>query len=137
MSTHLKDKLEKIKELITIIFEEAAKGKPIVVEGFKDTQALIDLGVKGKILTLKTGGKSLLDLSQQIEALGVSEVVLLLDYDRRGKEATRRLQHELEHTRIKVNVRWWYELYRLVGREMQCIESLPNYLATLQAKTAQ
>jgi 5S rRNA maturation endonuclease (ribonuclease M5) len=127
--------LEKIEEIIAKLVEETAKGKPIVVEGKKDAQALAELGVNGKILTLKTGGKTFLDMTQKIETLGIGEVVLLLDYDRRGKESTRRLQQDLERARVKVNVRWWRELQGLVGREVQCIESLPNYLTTLKSKT--
>jgi 5S rRNA maturation endonuclease (ribonuclease M5) len=136
VSTHLKNRVEKIEEIITKLIEEVAKGKPIIVEGKKDAQALISLGVNGKILTLKTGGKSFLEAVQQIEALGVDEVILFLDYDRRGKEGTKRLQQDLEHAKVKVNVRWWRELHGLVGREVQCIESLPSYIETLKAKTA-
>ena len=135
MSSHLKNKLEKIQELITKLSEETAKGKPLVVEGKKDAKALIELGINGTILTLKTGGKSFLEATQQIEALGVREVVLLLDYDRRGKEGTKRLQQDLERAKVKTNVRWWSELHGLVGREVQCIESLPSYLQTLKTKT--
>ena len=128
--------MEKIEEIITKLTEEAAKGKPIVVEGRKDAQALAALGINGTILTLKTGGKSFLEATQQIETFGAVEVVLLLDYDRRGREGTRRLQQNLEHIKVKVNVRWWRELHGLAGREMQCIESLPGYLGTLKAKAA-
>lgn len=136
LSTHLKDRVEKIQEIITKLTEEASKGKLIVVEGKKDARALEELGVSGKILTLKTGGKSFLEATKQIEAFAVSEVVLLLDYDRRGKEGTKRLQQDLEHFKVKVNVKWWRELQGLVGREVQCIESLPSYLETLKAKAA-
>ncbi len=136
LSTHLKDRLEKIQEVIAKLTEEAAKGKPIVVEGKKDAQALAELGVCGTVLTLKTGGKSFLDVATQIEGLGVSEVVLLLDYDRRGREGTKRLQQDLERIRVKVNVTWWRELHGLVGHEVTCIESMPSYLETLKSKTA-
>ncbi len=136
MSTRLKERLEKIEEIIAKLSEEAAKGTPIIVEGVKDARALCELGVNGKVLTLKTGGKSFLDMIQEIEELGVGEVVLLLDYDRRGKEGTTRLQQSLERSKVKVNVRWWRELQGLVSREVQCIESLPSYLCTLKAKSA-
>lgn len=136
MSTHLKDRVEKIQEIITKLIEEANKGKLIVVEGKKDAQALQELGISGKILMLKTGGKSFLEATKQIETFNVSEVVLLLDYDRRGKESTKRLQQDLEHVKVKANVKLWRELHGLVGRELQCIESLPNYLETLKAKAA-
>ena len=134
MSTRLKEKQEKLEQLVTKLADEAAKGKPIVVEGKKDAQALQELGVNGTIVTVKTGGKTFLQATIEIERLGVDMVILLLDFDRRGKEGTLRLKHDLERARIKVNTRFWLELRALAGREIQCIESLPSYLGTLQQR---
>jgi 5S rRNA maturation endonuclease (ribonuclease M5) len=135
LSTHLKDKVEKIEQIILkLIEEESAKGKLIIVEGKKDEETLRDLGVAGAVLTLKTGGKNFLEAITEIEELGVGEIILLLDFDRRGKEGTKRLQLDLERAKIKVNVRFWKELHALVGREVQSIESLTNYLKTLHEK---
>ncbi len=134
MSTHLKEKEEKIQQIITKLTEESAKGKPIVVEGKKDAQALRMLGVNGPILTVKTGGKSFLEATAEIEKFGAREVILLLDFDRRGREATKRVRETLERTKIKVNIKFWHELHAMVGREIQCIESLTSYLNTLQEK---
>jgi 5S rRNA maturation endonuclease (ribonuclease M5) len=136
LSTHQKDRFEKVQQVIAKLIE-TAKGKPVIVEGQKDAKALIELGVDGTVLTLKTGGKSFFDFIQQVEELNPAEVILLLDYDRRGNEGTKRLQQELERLKIKANVRFWIELHALVGHEVQCIESLPAYLATLQQKAAQ
>jgi len=134
LSTRLKEKQEKLEQLVTKLADEAAKGKPIVVEGKKDAQALQELGVNGTIVTVKTGGKTFLQATIEIERLGVDMVILLLDFDRRGKEGTLRLKHDLERARIKVNTRFWLELRALAGREIQCIESLPSYLGTLQQR---
>ena len=134
MSTHLKERQEKIQQIITKLTEAAAKGNPVVVEGKKDAQALCQLGVNGTVVTVKTGGKSFLEATAEIEQLGAREVILLLDFDRRGKEGTRRLQQNLERAKIKVNVRFWLCLQALIGREVQCIESLPSYLATTEQK---
>ena len=134
MSTKLKEKQEKIEELIARLSEEAANGKPIIVEGKKDARALQDLGVNGAILTLKTGGKSFLEATLEIEKLGVDPVILMLDFDRRGKEGTARLKGDLERARVAVDTTFWRKLQALVGREIQCVESLPTYLSTLQQK---
>ena len=135
MSTHQKVRLEKVQQVIAKLIE-TAKGKPVIVEGQKDAKALVELGVDGTVFTLKTGGKSFFDFIQQIEELNPDEVILLLDYDRRGNEGTKRLQQELERLKIKANVRFWIELHALVGHEVQCIESLPAYLVTLQQKAS-
>jgi 5S rRNA maturation endonuclease (ribonuclease M5) len=127
LSTHLKDKVEKIEQIILKLVEESDKGKLIIVEGKKDAETLRDLGVPGAVLTLKTGRKSFLGAITEIEELGVGGVILLL-------EGTKRLQLDLERTKIKVNVRFWKELHALVGREVQSIESLTNYLRNLHEK---
>jgi 5S rRNA maturation endonuclease (ribonuclease M5) len=137
VSTRLKEKEEKIQLIINRLAEEAAKGKPIIVEGKKDAQALCELGVTGAVLTVKTGGKSFLEATSEIELLGVREVILLLDFDRRGKEGTKRLRENLERAKIRANIKFWRELQAQFGREIQCIESLPAYLSTLQEKTVQ
>ena len=118
LSTKLKEKEEKIEQIITKLAEESAKGKPIVVEGKKDEQTLRILGVNGTVLTVKTGGKSFLEATAEIEKLGAREVILLLDFDRRGKEGTLHLQRNLERSKIKLNVLFWGELRALVGREI-------------------
>ena len=114
--------------------EESAKGTPILVEGKKDVEALRALGVEGAVLTVKTGGKSFLDVVSEIEQMGASEVILFLDFDRRGKEGTKRLKQNLERAKIKPNVKFWRELSALVGKEIQCVESLTAYLGTLRMK---
>ena len=83
---------------------------------------------------IKTGGKSFLQAIEEIEQLGAPEVILFLDFDRRGKEGTLRLKHSLERAKVKVNTRYWKELHGFVGREIQCIEGLRSYLGTLEKK---
>ncbi len=136
MSTHLKDRVEKIQEIITKLTEEANKGKLIVVEGKKDAQALCELGVNGRVLTVKTCGKSFLEIIDEIERLAPIEVILLLDFDRRGKEGTKRLQQGLERAQIRANVALWRELIALAGRSIQCVEGLPSYVYNLTSKIA-
>ena len=136
MSTRLKEKEEKTLQILEALAEESVKGKPIVVEGKKDVEALRALGVAGTVLTVKTGGKSFLDVVSEIEQIDALEVILFLDFDRRGKEGTKRLKQSLERARIKPNVKFWRELSALVGKEIQCVESLTAYLRTLHTKIA-
>ena len=66
--------------------------------------------------------------------MAVTEVILFLDFDRRGKEGTKHLKQSLERIKIKPNTKLWRALSALVGREIQCIESLTAYLFTLRRK---
>ena len=134
MSTRLKEKEEKILQLLEALVEESLKGTPIVVEGKKDVQTLRALGVTGTMLTVKTGGKSFLDAVCEIEKMHVPEVILFLDFDRRGKEGTKHLTQSLERAKIKTNTKLWRRLSATAGNEIQCIESLTAYLQTLHEK---
>ena len=130
----MKEREEKILKVLEALAEKAVKGTPIVVEGKKDVDALRALGVDGTMLTVKTGGKSFLDAVSEIERIDVPEVILFLDFDRRGKQGTKRLKRSLERAKINPNVKFWRALLALVGKEIQCIESLTAYLETLRAK---
>ena len=134
MSTGLQRKAERLSRFLEKLAAEAAKGIPVVVEGPKDIKALRQLNVEGRIVSSKTSGKSFLDLLTEIEQQRAREVILLLDFDRRGAEWTHRLKQHLEKTRIKPNLTFWSQLYGLVGRDVKDIEGLPAYLETLKKK---
>ena len=118
------------------MIEKSSEGTLIIVEGKKDAYALQELGVIGSVFTVKTGGKSFLETTVEIEKLSSNEVILLLDFDRRGQEGTKYLQESLERGKILVNLKFWIELRALAGREIQCIEGLPSYLTTLREKAS-
>ena len=134
LSAHLRERQEKIQQTLQCLAEESARGIPIIVEGKKDLETLRTLGVQGQIVTAKTGGKSRLDLISEIEKIGNREVILLLDFDRRGKEWTAILRQNLEKARIKANVTFRKELLRFAGKELKDIEGLAAYLQTLSKK---
>lgn len=134
MSTRLKEKEERVLQILDALAEESAKGTPTVVEGRKDVETLRAFGVEGTIVTAKTGGKSFLDVISEIEQAGAMEVVLFLDFDRRGKEGTKLLKQNLERAKIKPNVKFWRALLALVGKDVQCVESLTAYIKTLRSK---
>ncbi|MGB9676168.1 MAG: toprim domain-containing protein [Candidatus Bathyarchaeales archaeon] len=128
-----KEKEEKILQILEQINEEAAKGKPIIVEGKRDIEALRKLAIEGKIITAKAG-KPLLELVSEIEGTNAKEVILLLDFDRRGKELTKNLRIHLEKAGIKLNITFWLALLNLVGREVKDVEGLAAYMETLKSK---
>lgn len=128
--------MEKIQHILECLKEEAAKGTPLIVEGKKDTGTLRQLGIEGRIVTAKTGGKSRLDVISEIEKSRVREVILLLDFDRRGKEWTRILKEGLEKSKIKPDLTFWNELFAVAGKELKDIEGLAAYMETLERKVS-
>lgn len=133
MSTRLKEKIERIEELLERLALQSAKGIPIIVEGQNDIDVLRKLAFCGDIIAAKTR-KSFLALVTEIETLDIEEVVLLMDFDRRGKEWTKRLTRYLEQTKVKPNAFFWQELRNLVSHNIKDIEGLLPFLQTLRKK---
>jgi 5S rRNA maturation endonuclease (ribonuclease M5) len=134
LSAGLKKRLEKVLHLLDRLARESAKGTPIIVEGRKDVDTLRDLAIKGNIISAKTSGRSLLDVLGEVEKLSKHEVILLMDFDRRGKEWTKHLTQHFEKMRIKPNLFFWRGLLSLVGRDVRDIEGLATYLENLKKK---
>ena len=134
MSTHLKEKEERILQILECLGEESAKGTPIIVEGKNDIETLNMLNIEGTIIAAKAGGKTVLDTVSEIEKTRKKEVILLLDFDRRGKELTKRLKQHLEKTEIKTNLTFWLNLSSIISKEVKDIEGLASYMETLKSK---
>jgi 5S rRNA maturation endonuclease (ribonuclease M5) len=134
LSTKSEKKLEKILKLLERLTTELTKGTPIIVEGRNDLNALHELDLEGDIIKAKSSGKSFLDVLGEVERRGKHEVILLLDFDRQGKEWTNRLTRRLEEMRIKPNLLFWKRLLGLVGHDIKDIEGLATYLETLRKK---
>ena len=134
MSTKSEKKLEKILKLLERLATESTKGTPIIVEGRNDINALHKLGLEGDIISAKSSGKSFLDVLGEVEGKGKREVIILMDFDRHGKEWTNRLARRLEEMKITPNLLFWRELLGLVGHDVKDIEGLATYLETLRKK---
>ena len=133
-STHIEKTTERFFEFLDKLAAESAKGTTIIVEGQNDVHALRKLEVKGNIITAKTSGKSFLDVIGEVEKHGKREVIILMDFDRRGIEWTKRLTQHLEKMRVKPNLLFWNEIRNLVGREVKDIEGLASYMETLKER---
>jgi len=136
LSTKSEKKLEKILKLLERLTKESNKGTPIIVEGRNDVNTLHELGLQGDIISAKSSGKSFLDVLGEVEEREKREVILLMDFDRQGKEWTNRLARRLEEMRITPNLLFWKRLLGLVGHDVKDIEGLATYLETLRKKGA-
>jgi len=127
-------RLEEILRLLERLKARMADGALVIVEGRRDVESLRHLGAAGNILPAKASGKSLLDVLREVEGQEVREAILLLDFDRRGREWTRRLARHLEAMKIRANLTFWRHLLGLAGRDVKDIESLASYVETLSEK---
>ncbi|MGB8780785.1 MAG: toprim domain-containing protein [Candidatus Bathyarchaeia archaeon] len=137
MSKRLKEREERIQQVLACLIEESIKGILIIVEGRNDVETLRQLGVEGEIISAKTGGRTQQDVICELEESGAKEVIMLLDFDRRGREWTRVLKQRLEKARIKPNLTFWNDLMRFAGREVKDVEGLASYTQTLKKKAGE
>ena len=135
MSTKTEKRLEKITKLLERLEKQSAKGTPIVVEGKNDIKALHRLGIAGDVILAKSSGKTFLDVLSEIEQKQKRDVILLFDFDRRGKEWTSRMARCLEGQKIVPNLLFWKRLLGLVGRDIKDIEGLASYIDTLKGRS--
>ena len=134
MLTSKKRRLEKALQFLERLATESKGGTPIIVEGQKDVGALHKLGVTGDMILAKTSRKSFLDVINEVKKRGKPEVIILMDFDRRGREGTKRLTQNFERLKIRTNLLFWNELRGLVGRDVKDIEGLASYIETLKNK---
>jgi 5S rRNA maturation endonuclease (ribonuclease M5) len=134
LSTRLKEKAEQIQQILEQLAEESKSGKPVIVEGRKDEQALKSLGVTGKMVFAKKGLKTIIDVISEIEDKCPKEVILMLDFDREGRELTEKLRNHMEKAGIKANIHYWIKLSSLTGREVKDVEGLATYMKTLKTR---
>ena len=136
MSTKNTKRLEKIQNLLERLEQKSAKGIPIVVEGKNDVDALRRLGITGNLVLAKSSGKSFFDVQDEIEQTSKREIILLFDFDRRGKEWTNRLAKCLEEMKITPNLVYWKMLMGLVGRDVNDIEGLATFVENFKDRVS-
>ncbi len=128
-------RLEEIWRVLEDLKMRMTEGTLVIVEGQKDVESLRRIGADGKILPVKASGRSLLAALREIERWRSKEVILLMDFDRRGRELTMQMARNLEMMKIKPDLTFWRRLLSLLGRDVKDIESLARYIETLSEKT--
>ncbi len=121
--------LEKLKFLIENLAKEASS-TPIIVEGYKDAEALRELGVRGRIFVLKSARK----LRRYLEERGNRRVILLLDLDSEGVELTAKTVKELEGVIPVIDTWYWRKFREFKHLGLLEIEYLPSILSRLSKR---
>jgi len=134
LSTHEKEKIEKILKILDRLAIQSTKGLLIIVEGDNDIDVLRKMAISGEIIAAKKK-RSFLALITEIENRDMEEVILLLDFDKRGQEWTKKLTRHLEQTNVKPNNFFWRKLRNLMSHDVKDIEGMLHYLQTLKKKS--
>lgn len=118
--------LIKLLETIDELKEESERGFPILVEGKKDIKSLKNLGIEGDFIEVI--GTPIFQIADKLIAEGVREVILLTDFDRRGKRHAKDIIEEFESRGIKVNRKIREKILRYSHGDLKDIEGLYGYI---------
>lgn len=100
-------------------------GQLIVVEGSRDRDALLKLGVRTRIMTLRSFLK--LAATDWLEKEGLTEIIILTDFDRRGKFYSRVIK-KICSGRARVNTQYKYRLRKSLGNRIKDVEGIPGFV---------
>ncbi len=115
-----RSRTEKVNALVEKI-KEASRESLIIVEGKKDEEALISLGIKGKFFFLSSQRNSLYESAENISA-NYKKVLLFLDLDWEGKRLSKIIKKYFSRLGVKVNLNLARNLLRL--KKTQFVEGL-------------
>ncbi|MCL5874447.1 MAG: toprim domain-containing protein [Candidatus Thermoplasmatota archaeon] len=126
-----KDNVERIFKSLEDL-KERNRSIPIIVEGKNDIRALRRLNFEGEILQLH----SLMTIEGFCRNLSKNhkEVILLLDWDSKGKRLTSSLIRHLNSYEVKTDFDFWKLCFSMVS-QMSNVESLPSVFYRLAAES--
>ncbi|EQB65840.1 MAG: Toprim protein [Thermoplasmatales archaeon I-plasma] len=117
-----KDNVEKIFKSLEYL-KEKNRSIPIVVEGKNDIRALRRLSFEGEILQLHS--RVTIEKFCRNISINHKEVILLLDWDSKGKRLTASLIRHLNSYEVKTDLDFWKLCFSMVS-QMSNVESLPS-----------
>jgi len=113
--------IAEIKKFINLL--NSQKDGVVVVEGKRDSAALVKLGYSGKILEFhKFNGM----IKFADSAAKYRKLILLLDGDRKGRYLTKKITELLEH-RTKIDLLFKKKLVSITKGKIRFIEQLVCY----------
>jgi len=115
---------ETISELRNFIVElNSAHDSKVVVEGKRDSAALKSIGYTEKILEFHSFG----GITKFADSVSRHKnLIILLDFDRKGKYLTRRIIEQLER-RTRIDLSYKKKLAQITNGKLRTIEELSRY----------
>ena len=126
MMQNLESEVIELKKFIVQI--NSSEKSAIIVEGKNDVEALRKIGVLGRIIEFHKF-HSMNEFADKI--VKYKEVILLFDWDHKGRYLTRRVIKLLER-RTKINLTEKKKLHKITRGKIKFVEQLVNYESDLR-----
>lgn len=122
-SMKLRDNERALVELVQGLDDKYEK-LLVVVEGKRDVKVLRDLGLKAPVIKTQSSLPRYRLIEQVVAKAGVGgQVLVLTDFDQKGKEICRFIEKELESTGVKTLKGVRVKIRKLMGN-WRCIEEM-------------
>lgn len=117
--------IQDLKKFVVSLNSKA--NSTVLVEGKRDSEALKSIGVSGKILEFhKFRG-----LSKFVDSVSDSNLIILLDGDRKGRYLTSKIVEQLER-RTRIDLSFKRKLVSITKGKIRFIEDLSYYESFLK-----
>lgn len=127
------EKNEKLDAILQKLIEKSDEGAVILVEGVKDIKALRQIGIAGKIYSVKNIRIPLCDyLLKYVNSK--DEIIVLTDFDRRGVQLAGKMTNYLEKCGKSINLTFWLKIRGFISRDIKDVEGIASYVKTIQRK---
>ena len=124
------DKLLEDLEKILLDLRAENESYPVVVEGKNDVKALRNLDLGGSIMSFNVG-LSTVNFAEFM-AKENDTVILLPDWDHKGTKLMKEWRNQFRALGVKVIDELWVRLFKLVKKEITCVEDLDRLVVRLK-----
>jgi len=114
---------EDVENTIDILNRLKEEEGVIIVEGQKDIESLVNLGIKNKIIAV-----SQINIFCVIDSINEKEVIVLTDFDKKGTYLFKRYAKELQSSSKKVITIYYRELKKHLKKYITGIEQIYPFL---------
>jgi 5S rRNA maturation endonuclease (ribonuclease M5) len=117
--------IQDLKKFVVSLNSKA--NSTVIVEGKRDSEALKSIGVSGKILEFHR----FRGLSKFVDSVSDSNLIILLDGDRKGRYLTSKIVEQLER-RTRIDLSFKRKLVSITKGKIRFIEDLSYYESFLK-----
>jgi 2,5-diamino-6-(ribosylamino)-4(3H)-pyrimidinone 5'-phosphate reductase len=114
---------EDVENTIDILARLKEEEGVILVEGQKDIESLVNLGIKNKIIAVSQN-----NIFSVIESISNKEVIVLTDFDKKGTYLFKRYVKELQSSGKKVITIYYRDLKKYLKKYITEIEQIYPFL---------
>ncbi len=126
-------KYEELMLFLDKLREKCKEGAIIIVEGWRDAEALKSLGLDGEFCCIKNTRIPICDLLIKYASTD-REIIVLTDFDKGGVKLAGKIKKYLESYGKTVNLNFWLKIGSFVSKDVKDVEGLASYFRSISEK---